>query len=833
MIKHSIFLLLFFMVVFIGTFVFFSCPAEPKEQKKTENPLPSNPPDPLDPLDPSDPLDPPDPLDPSDPLDPPDPLDPADPLDPPGSEELPLIEFDETSMLLYWEPVQGATRYAVSRAKSRWNSGAWIDLNSVEAQDDETYIAFKDVSPNLPKYENYYLIKAFCPDPANPGSETLLSSFYLSLELSMFGPAVLIFSENDDPAEIQAEINRIHDTEMLGDIPQEDGRRIAEFSSKRYAFFFKPGTYPYTEYRIGFYTSIAGLGSLPTKSILSGGKLTTPTHTNDPPNRATRTFWRSIENLRLSGSSSNLFEWAVSQAAPVRRMQVDIPTAFHLKNGYISGGFSADNYFAAKVEGSSQQQYYIRHCHFGASAISGVNWNKLVQASTGSVDNGSVNIEGFSVNNQYTRINEAPVIREKPFLFYDDTDDEYKVFVPGLRFNETGISWGDGKANGGMGNGQIIDFSEHFYVAQTGRDTADTINAQLNAGKHIYFSPGKYEISAPITVKNPDTVILGNGYPTLYPSAANGDGLLFVDDVPGVTVAGLMFEAAPQANSVYLLTVGETGANANHSANPILLADLCMIVGGYYNEPVHADISALINSNNVIGDHFWVWRANHMTNGYTFGMADIDWDANTTINGVVVMGDDVIMYGLFVEHYHQYNTLWLGERGKMYFHQNEPPYEPHYQRQYMSHNGTVNGWAQYKVDNRVNEHLAVGLGLYSVFANHQYGVRERILIDNAIEVPNKPGVKVVNACITRLGTVDFGGIASIVNGAGSGQVDSGTGPQRLLLYNNGTARITSSSTVNNIAQPSDETHWVESLRINKNGKVTANPEGGIPYYMFQ
>jgi hypothetical protein len=438
------------------------------------------------------------------------------------------------------------------------------------------------------------------------------------------------------------------------------------------------------------------------------------------------------------------------------------------------------------------------------------------------------------VSGSYTRVDEAPVIREKPFLFYDDSG-EYKVFVPGLRYNEKGPSWGEGKANDGMGEGEILDLLGKFYIAKAGKDTAATINAQLNAGKHIFFSPGRYEISTPIVVKNPNTVILGNGYPTLFPSATNGNGVIFVDDVPGVTVAGLMLEAAPLAESVYLLTVGETGANADHSANPTLLADIFMVVGGYYNEPVHADISALINSNNVIGDHFWAWRANHMTQG-PYDTALITWDETTSRNGVVVTGDDVIMYGLFVEHYHQYNTLWMGERGKMYFYQNEGPYEPQYQRQYMSHEGTVKGWAQYKVDNRVSDHTAIGVGVYTVFvsypAGHPFGAKEPIAIDVGIEVPNKPDVKLTNSCTVRLGTANWGSINSVINGAGGALTGSAQGPSRILYYNNGTARLSATNTVNNVAQTSDEVHWVESLQINKNGIVTANPDGGIPYEMF-
>ena len=34
------------------------------------------------------------------------------------------------------------------------------------------------------------------------------------------------------------------------------------------------------------------------------------------------------------------------------------------------------------------------------------------------------------------------------------------------------------------------------------------------------------------------------------------------------------------------------------------------------------------------------------------------------------------MYGLFVEHYQQYNTIWNGKGGRTYFYQNEMPYDP-------------------------------------------------------------------------------------------------------------------------------------------------------------
>ncbi len=46
-------------------------------------------------------------------------------------------------------------------------------------------------------------------------------------------------------------------------------------------------------------------------------------------------------------------------------------------------------------------------------------------------------------------------------------------------------------------------------------------------------------------------------------------------------------------------------------------------------------------------------------------------------NGLVVNGDDVTMYGLFVEHcLTKYQTIWNGNGGRTYFYQNEMPYDP-------------------------------------------------------------------------------------------------------------------------------------------------------------
>jgi hypothetical protein len=676
----------------------------------------------------------------------------------PGPDKF-SIAMNGQSIEIGWEPVEGAAFYDVFRAGSRL--GKYTFLKTVEKA------FYTDTGPNPVKYENYYLISA----RNNTGK---IEEMIISFELKMFGANIRFYDiKYDAISGIEADVNRIHDREMFGNVMDNNGRN-GEFSGKRYALYFKPGEYrDFEKFKIGFYTHAAGLGRVPEETKLFGS-IETPPHLQY--NNATCTFWRSIENFEISGYG--VFRWGVSQAAPVRRMKVNVPAVFDWHNGWASGGYSGDCYFADTSGSWSQQQWYSRNSHH-SSGLFGVNWNKFVQGATGVAadDNWA---EGGSV----TRMETTPVIREKPFLFYENGG--YRVFVPALRRGAVGVSW----TAQDMGSGYSLDIEKDFYIAIAGIDTSDTINTALENGKHIFFTPGIYELGSPIHIKKAGTVVLGTGLATLVPGPENTSGAVIVDDIDNVTVAGLLLDA--HYSSAWLLCAGGT-ANNDHSSSPTLLADIFLRVGGYKIENVHVDAAAIINSNDVIVDHFWVWRADHGRG--------IGWDKNTSRNGLIVTGDNVTFYGLFVEHFQEYQTLWIGENGRTYFYQSESPYDPFSQGVYLSHNGTVDGWASYKVANSVKDHFAAGLGVYAVF--NRTGIArnksESVFMENAIEVPDKPGVVIVHACIIDL-SGDRGvatGIRSVVNGAGPG-VRAGTGGQNarreyIVSYSNGIAITRSGS----------------------------------------
>lgn len=558
----------------------------------------------------------------------------------------------------------------------------------------------------------------------------------------LFGPNVYVFDENDTKEDIQDVIDQVFET-------QEEN----QFGDERYALFFKPGTYD-VQAKVGFYTHVGGLGTLPTDTTLTSIDVNAFWMQNEGGNNATCNFWRRAENFTVRDTST----WAVAQATSLRRMKLNDWIAYdQWGSGWASGGFTADTIVDGSAVAYSQQQYLTRNSDYGG--WSGGVWNAVFVGMEDAVYDHS----GNEVRNNwdpdpgyqyYTNVNQSPVIREQPFLTIDENDN-YGVFVPNLRRNAKGVSWKNGA------NGTTIGIDQ-FYIAKEDGDTAASINTALASGKHLIFTPGIYHLEDSIKVNRENTVVLGLGYATLIPSGNHS--CIEVADVGGVSISGLLFDAGRYYTEA-LLKVGPNGASGNHAANPTLLSDIFCRVGGAATFTTQSETCVIINSNHVIGDNFWIWRADHGD-----GVA---WDKNLTKNGVVVNGDDVTIYGLFVEHFHEYQTLWNGENGKTFFYQSEIPYDVPDQASWMSHNGTVNGYASYKVADDVMSHEAHGLGIYSF---HRDAV---IDLHSAAEVPDTDGVKLYNICSVML--AGNPGISHVINNTG-GAVTVAGNRQQVVQY---------------------------------------------------
>jgi hypothetical protein len=552
-----------------------------------------------------------------------------------------------------------------------------------------------------------------------------------------FGPNVTIFDPSMPTGEIQAVIDAIANQQISN-----------QFGTQRYALLFMPGTYGSSgtplNFQVGYYTAVAGLGSSPNDVVINGS-IDVYNQCAAPNNCvALNNFWRSLSNLTINvtnptfGCHTGEF-WAVSQAAPMRRVHVNgLVTLddYCSQPSFASGGFIADSEFdGGTVINGSQQQWLVRNSKLDGWT-NGV-WN---QVFSGVVNAPAQNFTTPPTGNPYTTLATSPVTREEPFLYVDSAGN-FNVFVPALQRNSSGTTWGSGSAPGSS-----IPITDFFVAKPT--DSVQKINSALAQGQNLLLTPGIYQLDRTIKVKRPDTVVLGLGFPTLVPN--NGVVAMSVADVIGVKLAGLLFDAGP-VNSPVLLQVGTKNAHKSDPADPTSIQDVFFRIGGA--TPGKATVSLQVDSDNVIIDDIWAWRADH-GNG-------VGWTDNTADTGLVVNGDNVTAYGLFVEHYQKYEVMWNGNGGTEIFFQNEMPYDPPSQADWTEAPG-VDGWAAFKVANTVTSFSGYGMGSYSFF---NQGVN--IYAANAFDVPVTLPHSSLNDLLTIfLSTAGFGGILNVVNGTG-------------------------------------------------------------------
>ncbi len=528
-----------------------------------------------------------------------------------------------------------------------------------------------------------------------------------------FGPNVIVFDPSMPASQIQSTVDAIASQQISN-----------QFGTQRYALLFRPGTYGSStdplNFQVGYYTAIAGLGRSPGDVVINGSVYVR--------NQCDGGFCREF--------------WAVSQASPMRRVDVNgFATLMDYCTGpsFASGGFIADSRFnGSTIVNGSQQQWLVRN-----SALDGWTngvWNQVFSGVVGAP------AECFpaqaSCGGPYTTLPTSPVTREAPYLYVDSAGNQ-NVFVPSVQTSSLGTTWA-----GGATPGTSIPIDQ-FYVARPS-DSAATINSALRTGRNLILTPGIYHLGQSISVTRPDTVVLGLGFPTLIPT--NGNAAMTTASAKGILISGVIFDAGP-VNSPVLLEVGSGHARSdNESSDPSTLSDVFFRIGGA--EPGRATTSLVVNSNNVILDDIWAWRADH-GNG-------VGWTSNTADTGVVVNGDNVTAYGLFVEHYQKYETIWNGNGGTDVFFQNEMPYDPPSQAAWMEAPG-IDGWAAFKIGDTVTSFHGYGMASYSFF---NQGIN--IYAAHAFEVPaTLPPGSLHDLLTVFLDPVHgSGGILNVVNDTG-------------------------------------------------------------------
>jgi hypothetical protein len=568
---------------------------------------------------------------------------------------------------------------------------------------------------------------------------------------SPFGADTCVFTPTMSQARVQADLNAISDQQVpIG----------SQFTSRRYALLFEPGTYGSAAdplvFQVGYYTQVAGLGAVPKDTVINGAVDVFNDLCGGGSCNADDNFWRSLSNLTLNvhlpktppayapkpadpdgvGCDNSAEFWAVSQAAPLRRVIINGSVAFQdycARGDFASGGFIADSQVTGKLGFYGNQQYLVRNSDIGGTAgcPNGL-WNMVyagVKGAPAPVFTGQCQ--------QNTVLSASPVTEEEPFL--DRGAVGYRVFVPAVKTRSAGTSWA-----GGSEAGESLPLSS-FFVASPATPLA-AINAELAAGKNLVLTPGVYHLSEPITVGRANTVVLGQGFATLVPQ--RGSAALTVASDVGVKVSGLIIDAG-HATSPVLFSVGRSGSAT--AGNPDLISDVFFRVGGAETTSTSATVSLLDGAPHSIIDDVWAWRADHGN--------DVGWTANVGSTGVEVTGGDVTAYGLAVEHYQKSEVSWTGQGGTDVFFQNELPYDPPSQAAWRQ-SATQDGYPAFQVGAGVKTFTGYGMGSYVVFIDTKATLRDAA----AFEAPKVPGIGFHD--VFGVWIAGSGGLTSVINGVG-------------------------------------------------------------------
>jgi hypothetical protein len=554
------------------------------------------------------------------------------------------------------------------------------------------------------------------------------------------GSNVIIFTPSEPLATIQSTVDAI--------AAQQVGN---QFGAQRYSLLFEPGVYGSAtnplNFQVGYYTQVAGLGAQPGDTVINGSVNVYNQCSATSGCIALDNFWRSLSNLTINVNNASLGchsgeFWAVSQAAPMRRVIVNgLTTLMDYCTGpsFASGGYIADSSFnGSTVVNGSQQQFFVRNSSLDGWT-NGV-WNQVFSGDVGSGAPSTCFPAQTSCAGPYTSLATSPVTEEAPFL-YTTTTGRMKVFVPAAQLNTSGPSWSTGSQPG-----QSLAL-ESFLVATPGTPV-EVMNRALDEGQNLLLTPGVYPLDHPIVVNHPGTVVLGLGFATLVPQT--GTAALIVRPNEGVKVSGLIVDAGPVTSPV-LVSVGTSHRHGDSVENPNLIQDVFVRIGGA--TPGSATVGIVDNSNNSIIDDVWAWRADHG--------AGVGWTSNVSNTGLIVNGNNVTAYGLFVEHFQKTEVQWNGQGGSVIFFQNEMPYDPPSQAAWMSAPG-VNGYPALAVAPNVTSFQGYGMGSYSFF---NQGVP--VYSDNAFVVPTTLAPGSLHDLLTVfLNASASGGITNVVDNTG-------------------------------------------------------------------
>ena len=448
--------------------------------------------------------------------------------------------------------------------------------------------------------------------------------------------------------------------------------------------------------------------------------------------------------------------WAASQACAVRRLNCSGVFLLSETQGHSSGGFIADSIFNnnnidVTLQYGTQQQYLTRNCDIqSGSGINGGAWNLVFVGSK--INNW---FEGWDSSPISTVIDNTEVIAQKPYIYFDNDDNNYRLAVPSEKENCSGVTdYNDLNASYILSGDNVIIIKKNSDFEKINKEfnTKDT--------KIIIITPNVYNLEKSIVIEG-NFIILGIGMPTIR---APQDGPAIVArKIKGGRLAGILIEASLGVKDC-LVNWGDITDNDTDITNSYI-HDLYCRVGGNLNASnccVRVTDSMLkISKSHTIIDNAWLWVADHGNDmpasskcSSDLTPSDIPWETIwynaycPTCLHVTNSASKVTAYCLQAEHSTGGNIVnWYGDNGSIYMFQSEFPYHPindvlttlESDEEYYKNNVYYNYNAINVVDKQGKEgkHLSVyGGGAYSYFVCDKNG--SGIIIDNSFNLGSDP-----------------------------------------------------------------------------------------------
>lgn len=572
--------------------------------------------------------------------------------------------------------------------------------------------------------------------------------------------------------------DEIEDSQSMNDTTHEYYYDSAKhFSLRRRAVLFYPGSYT-VDIEVGYYSQLLGLGKKASDVRFTndcrGPFIEALNKHQDGDRRGTSldTFWRGAENFMIESQSGMM--WAVSQAAPLRRVHIATDLYFHDHGAWASGGVLANAIVDGITSFGSQQQWLCRSVNFTRGPMEGfeslASWSNVFVDCLGCPKprSGKKDPTNSTAKNTVSvTVDDRPkMVIDKPFISIQQDGIRFDLNVPQLRTT-------NGPDLDGEADMLVYDFNQvKVAIADHYHPNSTTLEMQtaLDHGKHLLLTPGIFHLNQSLVMKHHSQVLLGIGMATLVAPSDGSPCIKVNPGLHGVRIAGIMLEASEittktrdESHVSSLLEWGNFGEeDRGDRENPGALHDIFARVGGSplrhelddSSRLVSTDVMVRIHSGWVYGDNLWLWRADHLQGPANF--PEISDKYYQTVKGDVpvksglhVYGDHVCIHGLAVEHTNEDQVLWAGNYGDVQFFQSELPYDA--DSNFASHN-----FVAYRIHSNVSHHRAGGLGIYSNFRDFE------VPVDTAIIHPE--GLHLSDLFTFWLN--NHGRIKSIANGKG-------------------------------------------------------------------